>query len=116
MRVGQPLEEPERLRLSKADLKGWSKQRKSDSPAATTPSRSFSCMPRTLKQWVNTSMCDAIQQAVGSGKFGINQSARMYSVPPTTLKDRISGLVKHRSRPGPHPISHKLKKMNLLNF
>ena len=60
-------------------------------------------------------MCDAIE-AVRSGKFGINQSARMYSVPPTTLKDRISGLVKHGSRPGPHPISHKLKKMNLLNF
>ena len=27
----------------------------------------------------------------------------MYNVPPTTLKDRISGQVKHGSRPGPPP-------------
>jgi len=40
-------------------------------------------------------------EAVSSGESGINEAARVYDVPPTTLKDRISGRVKHNTNPGP---------------
>ena len=33
----------------------------------------------------------------------INQAAREHGVPKTTLKDRISGWVTHRAKPGPKP-------------
>ena len=42
-------------------------------------------------------------EAVRSGKMGVNQAARAHSVPPTTLKDRLSGRVKHGRKSGPEP-------------
>ena len=52
------------------------------------------------KQWTNEQMVNAME-AVSSGESGINEAARVYDVPPTTLKDRISGRVKHNTNPGP---------------
>ena len=40
----------------------------------------------------------------------------MYSVPPTTLKDRISGRVKHGSRPGPPPYLTPTEENELVDF
>ena len=60
---------PVRKRWSEAALNRWNKRRKSDSPASTTPSRSSSYRPKTLKQWEDSSMCDAIE-AVKSRKCG----------------------------------------------
>jgi len=36
-----------------------------------------------------------------SDKMGVNKAAEQYDVPATTLKDRISGRVKHGVKPGP---------------
>ena len=72
------------------------KQSKSGPPALHSPVNK-----RTRwKQWANKQMEDAMEE-VRSCKAGINEAARMYNVPPTTLKDRISGKVKHRTKPGP---------------
>ena len=40
-------------------------------------------------------------EAVRSGTVGTNQAAREFDVPATTLKDRLSVIVKHGSKLGP---------------
>jgi len=51
------------------------------------------------KKWTDTQM-ESTMEAVRSGE-GINQAARLHGVPSTTLKDRISGRVKHKTNSGP---------------
>jgi len=41
--------------------------------------------------------------AVRDGIMSANMAARNYEVPPSTLKDRILGRVKHGTKPGPIP-------------
>ena len=41
--------------------------------------------------------------AVEKGKMGKNIAAREFGVPASTLKDSLSGRVKHRRKPGPVP-------------
>jgi len=42
-------------------------------------------------------------EAVHSGAMGANKAVRTYGVPPSTLKDRLSGRVKQGANPGPLP-------------
>ena len=42
-------------------------------------------------------------EAVRSGDMKVNRASRVYEVPRTTLKDRLSGRVKHGTNPGPTP-------------
>ena len=39
--------------------------------------------------------------AVRKGPISINKAALLHGVPPTTLKDRLSGRVAHGTKPGP---------------
>jgi len=39
--------------------------------------------------------------AVTSNEMGVNEAAAQHNVPPTTLKNRFSGQVKHGTKPGP---------------
>lgn len=65
---------------------------------------------RILCQWTNEQMENAMQ-AVANGEMGVNRAALQYKVPPTTLKDRISGRVMHGSKVGPKPyLSHEEEK------
>ena len=50
------------------------------------------------KQWTNKQIKEALK-AVASG-MGINKAATEHNVPRTTLKDRISGRVQHKSNSG----------------
>ena len=43
----------------------------------------------------------AAMEAVKSGEMGANRAALEHGVSKTTLKDRISGRVKHGKNPGP---------------
>ena len=52
------------------------------------------------KQWTNEQMEKALEK-VKSGNISINQAAKDYGVPPTTLKNRVSGRVEHNTNPGP---------------
>ena len=45
----------------------------------------------------------AAMEAVKDRTMSINKSALLHGVPPTTLKDRLSGRVKHGTKPGPRP-------------
>jgi len=53
-------------------------------------------------QWSDVSMKEAMK-AVHDGKISINRAAVEHSVLPTTLKDCLSGRVKHGTKPGPRP-------------
>ena len=58
--------------------------------------------PVKRKQWTNVQMCAAIK-AIQNGAGSINRVALDHGVPPTTLKDRLSGRVIHGKKPGPVP-------------
>ena len=45
----------------------------------------------------------AAMEAAKDGTISINKVALLHGVPPTTLKDRLSGRVKHGTKPGPRP-------------
>ena len=45
----------------------------------------------------------AAMEADKDGTISINKSALLHGVLPTTLKDRLSGRVKHGTKPGPRP-------------
>ena len=55
-------------------------------------------------------------EAVNSGEIGPNQAAREFAVPATTLKDRLSGRVKHGSKPGPAPYLTEEEERKLVDF
>jgi len=52
------------------------------------------------KQWTNQQM-ESAMESVHTTMCGVNEAARMYGVPATPLKDRISGKVKHGTMSGP---------------
>ena len=52
------------------------------------------------KLWDPESMAKAMNVVI-SKEMGVNKAAEQFDVPRTTLKDRISGRVKHGAKPGP---------------
>ena len=84
---------PARKKRSESALKRWQKN-KSKFPLSNRPDK--------LRQWDNESIVCAME-AVRSGRMGVNQAARVHSIPTTTLKDRLAGRVKHGKRSGPEP-------------
>ena len=99
---------PKRRRRSKAAMGGWEKRRKEDTSPPTN-------RPSTLKKWKDDNMLAAMQ-AVRSGQCGANKAARLHNVPPTTLKDRLSGRVKHGDKPGPDPYLTEAEEEELSTF
>ena len=55
-------------------------------------------------------------EAVRSGKMTMNKAADAFEVPRTTLKDRLSGRVKHGTKPGPNPYLTKEEETELVDF
>ena len=51
------------------------------------------------KLWDDGDMVKAMK-AVISNSMGVSEAAQCYNVPPTTLKNRISGQAKHGTKPG----------------
>jgi len=48
--------------------------------------------------------------------ISINQAAREHGIPPTTLKDRISGRVLHGTKPGPRPYLSDTEEAELESY
>ena len=48
--------------------------------------------------------------------MSINRAAMEYAVPPTTLKDRLLGRVKHGTKPGPKPYLSLEEEEELAHF
>ena len=55
-------------------------------------------------------------EAVRSGDMTANRAASVFEVPPTTLKDRLSGRVRHGTNPGPKPYLTKQEEDELAEF
>jgi len=71
--------------------------------SGTTESRSPQNSVRVKrKQWTDRQMQDAIDDVKGN-RLSANAAAKKHGVPPSTLKDRLSGRVVHGSKPGPKP-------------
>ena len=66
------------------------------------------------KQWTDEQMNEALK-AVSEG-LGINQAARDHNVPRTTLRDRVSGRVKHGTKPCPSSYLNATEESELANF
>ena len=58
----------------------------------------------------------AAMEAVRSGKYGANKAEKLYEIPPSTLKDRLSGRVKHGRKPGPDPYLTDAEEKELSAF
>jgi len=56
--------------------------------------------------WSNEAMLGAID-AVKKDGTGVNAAAAQFGVPPSTLRDQLSGRVVHGTRPGPAPYLEK---------
>ena len=70
----------------------------SESSNRSSCNNSEASPPKKHKQWDETSMIHAME-AVKSSELRVNQAAKEFDVPPTTLKDRISGRVRHGRKP-----------------
>jgi len=46
----------------------------------------------------------------------VNEAAKQHGVPPTTLKDRLSGRVQHGTKPGPRPYLDEHEEKVLSSF
>jgi len=55
-------------------------------------------------------------EAVISNTMGVNQAAASYNVPPTMLKNKISGSFKHGTKPGPHSYLTPEEESELVDF
>jgi len=55
-------------------------------------------------------------EAVKSGEMGVNRAALEHRVPRTSLKDRISGKMKHGKNPGPSPFLTNEEENELPSF
>ena len=58
--------------------------------------------PQRRKQWTAEQMDAALYSVTHDGLSG-NKAADLHGVPRSTLKDRLSGRVKHGTKPGPKP-------------
>ena len=67
------------------------------------------------KQWTNEQMKNAME-AVETTTCGVNEAARVYGVPATTLKDRVSGRVKHGTKSGPPKYLNDDEEKELADF
>ena len=72
--------------------------------------------PAKRKQWTLEQMTAAIEAYRSGSSPSINQAARDHGVPPTTLKDRISGRVLHGSKPGPTPYLSEEEESELQKY
>ncbi len=62
------------------------------------------------KQWNNASMIGAIAAVQDKG-ISANHTAKLFGVPPSTLKDRLSGHVLHGTKPGPVPYLSRIDEL-----
>lgn len=96
---------PARRKKAQAAAKAWKDRQGKLSPTNR---------PKKLRKWSDESMKNAIA-AVRTG-VGVNQAARNFSVPASTLKDRISGRVEHGKNFGPVPYLSSEEEAELVEF
>ena len=71
--------------------------------------------PKKRKQQTEQEMLDAIESATAGGMSG-NKAAVKHGIPPSTFKDRLSGRVKHGTKPGPIFKPSRRERTHRLSF
>ena len=71
--------------------------------------------PSKRMQWTEEQMLLAME-SVRKGMASANKAAIMYSVPRSTLKDRLSGRVSHGTKPGPCPYLQPSEERELKDY
>ena len=71
-------------------------------------------MPRKKKSF-NEAMLGAID-AVNKDGTGVNAAAAQFGVPPSTLRDWLSGWVVHGTHPGPAPYLEETQLVEYLTY
>ena len=92
----------------------YAKKKKRNSTPPKRPAK-LTNRPSKRKQWSDAQMVAAIK-AVQTGSCSINRAAHDHGVPPSTLKDRISGRVLHGVKPGPVPYLSKDEETELESY
>ena len=106
---------PKRKR-KEAARRSWKKRRgEPDASKKHKPSCGQPTQRKRRKLWDDESMINAME-AVKSGYMGVNQAAREHGIPRTTLKDRLSGRVKHGKKTGPMPYLPSQEEDELATF
>ena len=68
--------------------------------------------PVKQKQWTKDQMLAALDAVIKDGLSG-NRAAILHGVPPSTLKDQLSGHVVHGKKPGPAPYLNSKEEKEL---
>ena len=76
--------------------------RRSPLSSAGSKSKRNPQRPQRRKQWTAEQMDAALYSVMHNGLSG-NKAADLHGVPRSTLKDRLSGRVKHGTKSGPKP-------------
>ena len=96
--------------------RNYSKKKSKRSPPTklSVPARKRPYAPR--KQWTRAQMDAAIKAVMNQSVDSINAAARDHGVPPTTLKNRLSGRVVDGTNPGPVPYLSKEEEKDLEEY
>ena len=70
--------------------------------------------PRKRKLWSNESVVGALEE-VERG-MPVKCAARLFGIPRSTLRDRVSGNVKHHTKPGPTPYLTETEEAELASY
>ena len=79
---------------------------------STSPIVSRSKRNAKRLQWTESQMTAALDSVLNKHLSG-NKAAALHGVPPSTLKDRLSGRVTHGRKPGPKPYLNKQEEKDL---
>ena len=90
------------------------KQFRRRSRANSAPPTVVLSRPSKRKQWTEEQMLSAIE-AVRKG-MAANKAAMLHGIPRSTLKDRLSGRVRHGTKPGPHPYLQPSEEKELVEY
>jgi len=97
--------------LCDAAKEGWKTRR----ARLNTSDSGLDTSNKKHKLWDEKAMISTME-AVKSGKMGVNRAALEHGVPRTSLKDRISGKVKHGKIPGSSPFLTNEEENELTSF
>ena len=90
------------------------KQFRRRSRANSAPPTVVLSRPSKRKPWTEEQMLSAIE-AVRKG-MAANKAAMLHGIPRSTLKDRLSGRVRHGTKPGPHPYLQPSEEKELVEY
>ena len=73
-------------------------------------------MSRKKKMYTEEDLSDCLHAIRRNNKISLDQAASMYNIPPSTVRDRLSGRTKPYTKPGPSKLLTKTEEDSLANY